>query len=804
MLRRFLFALPLLLLACLAAAQTEPDYAEWEQVASRAENAVEAAAASSAAFATLREEIDGFRSVFSEAQGINSARLETLRGQIGALGAPPEEGATEEEGIAQRRAELEAQLAELAAPALRAEEAFRRADGIIGEIDAIIRERRAEALLSRRPSPLDPGGWIAVPDALQAAWRILADGAARNVANGSAREAINQNLPLIITLLVVALVAVLRSRRWLEILGERLEGRGEGAGIRVSSFLVSLGQIAVPMVGMFALTRALILTDLFDVLGERLVALIPFIGFAIFMARWLAGRLFPSSEAAVTPLRLDAGPRRKGRFTVFYIGIAVAVFGVFRAVAELGSFSLSTRGVLEFPVLLVLGLLLYRLSIILLSHARSVNSEGLVQPSVFDRLVTTLARFARIVAIVGPALSALGYVNAAEALMLPAVATLTLFAVLALLTGLIRDVYILLGRGKGPDESLVPVLASTALFIASAPILALIWGASVTDLREVWVRIQEGVTVGETTISPGAFFVLILVFAGGYALTRFVQSALRTSVLPKTRLDVGGQTAVVSGLGYVGVFLAGLLAISAAGIDLSSLAFIAGALGVGIGFGLQNIVSNFISGIILLVERPISEGDWIEVGGNMGYVRDISVRSTRIETFDRTDVIVPNADLISGTVTNYTRGNTVGRVIVPVGVAYGTDTKRVEAILQEIAEAHPMVNLKPPPFVYFKGFGADSLDFEIRAILRDIAWVLVVQTEMNHSIAQRFAAEGIEIPFAQRDIWLRNPEALTPASRPLSPEGKAEEGQPRSDEAPETAHPDFRATDADDGDASQS
>ena len=203
--------------------------------------------------------------------------------------------------------------------------------------------------------------------------------------------------------------------------------------------------------------------------------------------------------------------------------------------------------------------------------------------------------------------------------------------------------------------------------------------------------------LGDFALSPIDFLTFALVFGIGYTLTRAAQRVLGVSVLPRTNITEGGASALISGVGYIGVFLAAIVAISATGIDLSSLAIVFGALSVGIGFGLQNIVNNFVSGVILLVERPIKVGDWIAVGGQEGYVKKVNVRSTEIETFDRASYIVPNSDLISAPVLNWTHSNKVGRVRSKVGVAYGTDPRKVEAILKKIGQEHPMVINNPAP-----------------------------------------------------------------------------------------------------------
>ncbi|WP_390914793.1 DUF3772 domain-containing protein [Pseudosulfitobacter sp. SM2401] len=764
--------LALLCLVCLpvlanaqTAATAAPNYDLWQSVAGRAETAVDTGTDSSEVFEVLRVRITDFRAKFAAARTANKERIQTLQAQLSALGPVPETG-SEPANVATRRAELTKTLAEVQGPAQVAEAAYSRADGLIREIDNIIRERQTERLLALGPSPVNPVNWgPALTDFRERLSELSAE--SRLWSDPDARTTFRESTPLVLLLLAVAIVLLARGRRWSAIIADFLRRLG-GRGLGVWGFVISLLRIALPLLGLLALCRALDATGMLGLRGQQLVDAIPYAGATLLGARWLAERLFSRlDEDALIMTRAER--RSEARLYATLLALFLVLRGALDMMLSYGkNLSAATPAVLSFPLLVVTGLVLFRMGQIL----RGASKAG-YQPEADDR-VTTFVRVLRlvglgamVVSVVGPVMAAVGYEQAGSAMVYPTVLSLAVLGLVMALQRFFADIYCLIsGLGVAGRDTLVPVLTSFALLLGFIPVLALIWGARVADLTELWTAFSRGFAIGETRVSPTDFIAFVVIFSIGLLLTRLLQGTLRNNVLPKTNIDTGGRNAIVSGLGYVGIFLAALIAITGAGIDLSSLAIVAGALSVGIGFGLQNIVSNFVSGIILLIERPISEGDWIEVGGQQGIVRAISVRSTRIETFDRTDVIVPNADLVSGTVTNFTRGNTVGRVIIPVGVAYGTDTRKVEKILKEIADAHPMALATPAPFVLLSAFGADSLDFEIRMVLRDINWSISVRNDVNHAIVGKFAEHGIEIPFAQRDVWLRNPEALAGQAPP--------------------------------------
>jgi len=300
------------------------------------------------------------------------------------------------------------------------------------------------------------------------------------------------------------------------------------------------------------------------------------------------------------------------------------------------------------------------------------------------------------------------------------------------------------------------------VYLAAGILLMLPWGYRTSDFFQIFNNLFFGFEVGGLSISLSTILLAIGLFFVGYTITVALRSWLNNKLLPTTKLDIGISNSISTVFGYIGFILAAILGISAAGFDLSNLAIVAGALSVGVGFGLQSIVNNFVSGLILLAERPIKAGDWIVTSGGEGTVKKISVRSTEIETFDRATVIVPNSTLITDNVTNWTHENKTGRIIVPVGVGYDSDPEQVKEILLNCAKEHRLILGRPAPAVFFMDFGASSLDFQLRCFLADINYSLTVTSELRFAILAALREAKIEIPFPQQDIHLRSDDTKPP------------------------------------------
>lgn len=284
------------------------------------------------------------------------------------------------------------------------------------------------------------------------------------------------------------------------------------------------------------------------------------------------------------------------------------------------------------------------------------------------------------------------------------------------------------------------------------PLILLTWGFQIADIEAWTYRFFTEIRIGNISISLVGILGGLLLFGVGFIVTRWVQKWIDGNVLARSHVDLGVRNSVRTGIGYLGVGLAVLVGVSAAGINLSSFALVASALSVGIGFGLQNIVSNFVSGLILLVERPFKVGDHVITGTTEGIVKRISVRATEIETFRKQSIIVPNSDLINSPVGNWTHRNKIGRSEIPVSVSYDTEPQKVIDILLELVDQIPEVLRNPEPHVEFLSFGPSSLNFELRFHLADMGEGLRIRNNLRIAILKRFRDEGIDIPFPQQEI----------------------------------------------------
>lgn len=307
-----------------------------------------------------------------------------------------------------------------------------------------------------------------------------------------------------------------------------------------------------------------------------------------------------------------------------------------------------------------------------------------------------------------------------------------------------------LGRGAS-------VLLNLALALVALPLVLLTWGFTQADAIE-WVRnLVFGFRIGSFEISLAQILIAIGLFLGLLVVTRLAQRWLTARMArPPRVVEQGIADSIHTFVGYVGVGLAVLAAMSYAGLDITNFAIVAGALSVGVGLGLQSIVNNFVSGLIILVERPIKVGDLVNVKGQEGYVRRISVRSTEIETGDRASLIVPNSDIVTNAVTNWTHRNPLARVMVKVGVSYKSDPEKVRAILQAVAKECPLVMQIPAPGVGFDNFGPNALEFSLTGVVPEISKAGAAQTDLRIRILKAFRDNGIEIANAQLDVHMRD------------------------------------------------
>ena len=489
----------------------------------------------------------------------------------------------------------------------------------------------------------------------------------------------------------------------------------------------------------------------------RIAASIMMFGFGCVIIDWATGPLSPSAGVKglipdhVKPLRIRL------RFFVFTLVASFAVLGTSWLAIRTVAPEVAGRATMIFLVALS--------GLFVIGYLRRI-------PGIRGRL--RLIRYAGTMTLLfGIVALAVGYQNFAGYLIHGVTRTgLALFWLWILLWSVQTSLEYLM-RQKSPAASrlradlgvtkrasktglgFMQLIADVVLWLSFLFYLIYVWDESGTTLDSLVDRVVLGVTIGQIRLIPLDIIGGMLVFAGLLVLIGWMKRWIDRRWLQKMDIERGAREALITLFGYVGFVVAVLIALAQAHVDLTGLAVVGGALALGLGFGLQEIANNFVSGVILLFERPIRTGDFVTVGDVEGFVRSIRIRATEIETLDNQNVLVPNSELVSGRVTNWVLRNTQGRLRLRVGVAYGSDVEKVREILESISAEHPEVitdGSAPAPRALFMGFGDSSLDFELRTRIHRIDRRFSVQSDLNFKIDQAFRDAGVTIPFPQRDL----------------------------------------------------
>ena len=729
---------------------------------------------------------DELREIIPSLEG----RLSDVDARLKQLGAAPDDGEPKEDPkLAEERSRLEERRAALDGALKQARLLMTRADNISVRITERRRSLFTQKLLGRASSVLDPAFWTQAIKAAPDAWfgvQLLAQGWMdhfRAVATSSTLGAAGLAL---FAFFVAAAVFL----RWFI----RRDFRPKELGTRFAkSFFALLSLLRVTMTAPAIVVGALLILNAFDLLTERVGSIGLTLAIAVAVAafgRGVAVGLFAPGDPDRRLLSVQEETARlvasKLTWMARILGTIILLNGILQLIVAPVALTVAANAIFA----AIVAALLCRFLFLMgnrealegdVAGAGWLRSAGwLLAIGIVAALVTGYIGLGAFLA--GRFLSALGLIGA-------------LYILLTFIDSLFTEVLTAAtprGRAVAHFFGMKPrsiELAGTLLSAVIRLLLVLVvlmpllgpWGIFAADFVGVLKDATFGFRIGEISISLTTILIALAILVIGILATRAVQAWLRTRFLPRTTLDPSLQNSVTTILGYLGVIAATALALAQLGVDFQKITLVAGALSIGIGFGLQSVVSNFVSGLILLAERPIRVGDIIAVKGEEGLVRRIHVRATEIETGDRASVIIPNSELITQVVKNRTHTDTFARGSVAVGVSYDSDVVKVRDTLLDIAKTHPHVMQSPGPTVFLTGFGESAINFELGWVVRNLGDGAGIKSEICFSILERFRAEGIVMPYPHRHIHI---DGMADEAEPEAPES-----EPRRRPAPKKQKP---------------